>query len=106
MAATKHRVLVMDDLTGELESLVAVVSLGVGQRLVEDFTCNLRGCRFLEGADQFTRRFKAAGAFLLGTDIGGLQCKVDSPGRTVGLLGRHDLLAEQEPRFRSQLDAR
>ena len=38
------------------------------------------------------------------TDIGGLQRKIDAPGRGIGHIGRHQLLAEQEACARSQFD--
>ncbi len=102
----EHGVFVLYDPADEFEGLVAVVFLGGDQGLVQDHADKF-GCRgALEFIDEVTRGGHSFLTLVFGADVSRLQCEVDSPGGTVHLFRRHDLLAKQEPRFRGQFDTR
>src|SRR5271165_5398285 len=87
-----------------INAIRAIVFLGRDERLVQDQANQIRRCRLMKLGDEVACRFKPGLTLRLAADIGGLQREIDPPRRTVSLVRRHDLLAEQEPRLGGQLD--
>jgi hypothetical protein len=100
----RHHLLMAHHTACELQGLVALIGLGRLKRARKKFTHHLRRSRLPKVGDEATGQVKTGLSFLMVADIGSLQGEIDSPGRRIGHIGGHQLLAEQKARARGKFN--